>query len=106
VEPHTPAERVRWLDHAVEGLAHEIVSIRPQLRAVVLSSLALDQADQTLSDLLHQQLALMVRQCGLMRGQLAHLHTELTGSPLSETSTAGSTAAHEHQRAAHEPDEP
>jgi hypothetical protein len=93
VEPQTPAARILWLDHTVEGLTHEILSIRAQLRAVVLSSLALNQTDQTLSDLLHQQLQLLVHQCALIRAQLAHLHTELTGSPPSGTSVAVSTEA-------------
>jgi hypothetical protein len=106
VEPQTPVARVLWLDHTVEGLTHEIISIRAQIRALVLSSLALEQTDQSLSDLLHQQLELMERQCALVRVQLAHLHADLTGSPLSGTSMAASTEAQEPRRAADEPDEP
>ena len=90
VQPQPPAARVLWLDHTVEGLTHEISSLRPQIRALVLSSLALDQTDQSLSDLLHQQLELMERQCTLVRVQLAHLHAELISSPLPGTSTAAS----------------
>ena len=61
MEPQTPVARVLWLEHNVEGLAHEVTSIRAQLRALVQRPPALEGADQTLADLMQQQLRVQPR---------------------------------------------
>jgi hypothetical protein len=88
VEPHTSAKRLRWLEHNVEGLAHEVTSIRAQLRALVLRPPAFGGADQELAELLQRQLELMERQCALVRAQLAALRADLTGESLPELAAA------------------
>ena len=96
-----------WLEHTLEGLALEVTSIRAQLRALVLESPALDEADQTLAELLQHQLELMERQCALVRRQLAHLRADLTADPMPETSTgADRTEEPEARGTADDPTEP
>ncbi len=99
MEPPSPAARVRWLEHNLEGLAHEITSIRAQLRALVLRPPALTGADQELADLLQRRLETMEPQCALVCGQLAHLRTDLTGgSPAEPSRTASAEESDEGQR--------
>jgi hypothetical protein len=93
VERQTPAARVLWLEHNVEGLAHEVASIRAQLRALVQRPPALGGADRVLADLLQQQLETMERQCGLVRDHLAAFRAELTGAPAPGTATSASGEA-------------
>ena len=83
-----PAARVRWLEHTVEGLVHEVTSIRAQLRALVQPPPALDGADQALADLLQRQLETMEHQCALVRTHLAAFREEVTGGPPAGASTA------------------
>jgi hypothetical protein len=77
VEPQTPAARAQWLEHTVEGLAHEVASIRAQLGALMLRPPAPTDADRALADLLVEQLRLMERQCALVRAELARLRAAL-----------------------------
>jgi hypothetical protein len=87
VEPQTIAARVRWLEHTIDGLAHEVVSIRAQLKALVQLPPVISGADRELAGLLQQQLELMERQCALVRSQLAQLRADLTGDQTTATST-------------------
>jgi hypothetical protein len=87
MEPQTAAARLLWLEHNVEGLAHEITSIRAQLRALVQRPPAPEGADRLLADLLQRQLETMEGQCALVRDQLAAFRAELTGDPAPGTST-------------------
>jgi hypothetical protein len=86
VEPQTTAARALWIDHTVEGLTHEIISIRAQLRAVASGPGGVTGAGQELVTLLLGQLAMMERQCLLVRAQLAKMHGGMTGGALPDAS--------------------
>ena len=105
MEPLSPAALVRWLEHTIEGLADEVTSLRARLRVLVQQSPALDGADQEAADLMRRQLETMERQYALIRAQVAHLRTELTGDAPAGTTPPASTEAPEPQQGANEPDE-
>lgn len=105
MEPLSPAALVRWLEHTIEGLADEVTSLRARLRVLVQQSPALDGADQEAADLMRRQLETMERQYALIRAQVAHLRTELTGDAPAGTTPPASTGAPEPQQGANEPDE-
>jgi hypothetical protein len=106
MEPQTLAARVRWLEHTVEGLSHEVSSIRAQLMALVQLPPTLADADRALAALLQQQLDLMERQCSLVGDRLARLRADLTAAETPDTSRdAGTAQASERQEAGEEPGE-
>jgi hypothetical protein len=73
MEPMTGPDRLRWLEQNVEGISHELQSLRVQLRAVTLAPPALRKDERRIAELLTRQMALLGAQCDLLLDQLSRL---------------------------------
>lgn len=73
MEPYTVADRLRWLEQNVQGIAHELESLQAQLRALTVRPPRMHRYEQKMVRLLQAQMDLIGKQCDLLREQLGQL---------------------------------
>ena len=73
IEPETPEARLRWLEAALAGIAHQLAAIAEELRAATLQPQPLDRYERRLVRKLRHQLAALDEDARLLRAQLAGL---------------------------------
>jgi hypothetical protein len=73
VHPHSPGERLRWVEGALRSLTREVASLRARLRAVAAPPPALDADERAPAEVLRGELAVLERECALLAAQLAPL---------------------------------
>jgi hypothetical protein len=79
MQPQTRPDRVRWLEHTVQGVALEIRSVEVQLRALTADPPLEREADRRLAARLIGQVELMTRECLLIAEELGHFRED--GAP-------------------------
>jgi hypothetical protein len=89
MQPQTRPDRVRWLEHAVAGLALELRSAEAQLRALTADPPLERAADRRLAALLQGQLQLMTRQCALVAEELGRLLEDSAPAALPDGAPPG-----------------
>ena len=73
MEPTTPEERLRWLEAALAGIAHQVEAISAELRAAAVQPPALDGYERRIVRKLRRQLAALAEDADLLHAQLADL---------------------------------